>query len=84
MAAEDFLEIIKVSKFMVIDNVPQFNDLNSNQQHRFITLIDIMYDKKIPIAISAEKNLEDFKSSQLLSDPFKRTISRLYELTSTK
>ena len=69
---------------MVIDNVPQFNDLNSNQQHRFITLIDIMYDKKIPIAISAEKNLEDFKSSQLLSDPFKRTISRLYELTSTK
>tara|TARA_A100001234_G_scaffold220469_1_gene233490 strand:+ start:2199 stop:3245 length:1047 start_codon:yes stop_codon:yes gene_type:complete len=84
LAAEDFLEIIKVSKFMVIDNVPQFNDLNSNQQHRFITLIDIMYDKKIPIAISAEKNLEDFKSSQLLSDPFKRTISRLYELTSTK
>ena len=82
LGAEDYLEIIKVSEFIFIDKIPQFDDINSNQQHRFITLIDIVYDKKIPIAVSAEKNLDEFNSSKSLKEPFKRTISRLYELTS--
>ena len=83
LGAEDYLEIVKVSEFIFIDKIPQFDDINSNQQHRFITLIDIVYDKKIPIAVSAEKNLDEFKSSKSLKEPFKRTISRLYELTSS-
>jgi len=83
LGAEDYLEIAKVSKFMVIDQIPKFNDINSNQQHRFITLIDIVYDKKIPIAVTVEKNLDGLTSSKSLKEPFKRTISRLYELTSS-
>ncbi len=84
LGAEDYLEIAKVSKFMVIDNIPKFDDINVNQQHRFITLIDIVYDKKIPIAVTSEKSLEELTSSKSLKEPFKRTISRLYELTSSK
>ena len=83
LGAEDYLEIIKVSESIFIDKVPQFDDINSNQQHRFITLIDIVYDKKIPIAVSAEKKLDELNSSKSLKEPFKRTISRLYELTSS-
>ena len=82
LGAEDYLEIAKVSKFIVIENIPQFNDINSNQQLRFITLIDIIYDKNIPIAITANQNLDQFSSSRSLEKEFKRTISRLYELTS--
>ena len=84
LGAEDYLEIIRVSKFIVINQIPKFNDINSNQQHRFITLIDIVYDKKIPIAVTAEKNLDELTSSKALKEPFQRTISRLYELTSSK
>ena len=83
LGAEDYLEIIKVSESIFIDKIPQFDDINSNQQHRFITLIDIVYDKKIPIAVSAEKKLDELNSSKSLKEPFKRTISRLYELTSS-
>ena len=83
LGAEDYIEIVKVSKFIFIDQIPQFDDINSNQQHRFITLIDIIYDKKIPIAVTAEKNLNELTSSKSLKKPFKRTISRLYELTSS-
>jgi len=82
LGAEDYLEIAKVSKFIVIENIPQFNDINSNQQLRFITLIDIIYDKNIPIAITANQNLDQFSSAKSLEKEFKRTISRLYELTS--
>ena len=84
LGAEDYLEIIKNCKFITIDHIPQFNDINSNQQQRFITLIDIIYDKNIPLAVTAEQNIDQFTSSRLLQNPFKRTISRLYELTSVE
>ena len=84
LGAEDYLEIIKNCKFITIDHIPQFNDINSNQQHRFITLIDVIYDKNIPLAVTAEQNIDQFTSSRLLQNPFKRTVSRLYELTSVE
>jgi cell division protein ZapE len=82
LGAEDYLEIIKNCKFIVINQVPQFSDTNSNQQQRFITLLDVIYDKNISIAVTANQNLDQFTSSRLLEKTFKRTISRLYELTS--
>ena len=84
LGAEDYLEIIKNCKFITLESIPQFNDINSNQQQRFITLIDIIYDKNIPLAVTAEQNIGQFTSSRLLENPFKRTISRLYELTSVE
>ena len=82
LGAEDYLEIIKNCKFIVIDQIPQFSDANSNQQQRFITLLDVIYDKNISIAVTSNQSLDKFTSSRLLEKPFKRTISRLYELTS--
>ena len=84
LGAEDYLEIIKVSNFIIIENIPQFNDDNSNQQYRFITLLDVIYNKNIPIAVTANQNLDQFTSSHSLENQFKRTVSRLYELTSAK
>ncbi len=84
LGAEDYLEIIKNCSFIVINQIPQFNNTNSNQQQRFITLLDIIYDKNISIAVTANQSLEFFTSSRSLEKPFKRTISRLYELTSKK
>ena len=82
LGAEDYLEIIKNCKFIVIDQIPQFSNTNSNQQQRFITLMDVIYDKNISIAVTSNQSLDEFTSSRLLEKPFKRTISRLYELTS--
>ena len=82
LGAEDYLEIIKNCKFIVLDQIPQFNDTNSNQQQRFIILLDVIYDKNISIAVTSNQSLDEFTSSRLLEKPFKRTISRLYELTS--
>ncbi len=82
LSAEDYLEIAKNSKFIIIENIPQFNEVNSNQQLRFITLLDIVYDKNIPIAVTANESLDQMTSSRSLEKEFKRTVSRLYELTS--
>ena len=82
LGAEDYITIAEKCKFVTIDEVPNFNDNNDNQQQRFITLIDIFYEKKIPMMISAHFNQENFTSSNRLREPYKRTISRLFELTS--
>jgi len=84
LGSEDYIEIVKNCKFIAIDNIPKFDDINSNQQQRFITLLDVIYEKKIPMAVTSKLNLDNFSSSRLLEKPFKRTISRLYELTSMK
>ena len=84
IGAEDYLKLAEISKFIAILNIPNFTDVNSNQQQRFITLVDIIYEKKISLMISLEKNLENISSSTKLVEPFKRTLSRLYELTSPK
>ena len=82
LGGEDYLKIAESSEFIIIENVPKFNDINSNQQQRFITLIDVIYDKDRAIAVTAEQSLEKLSSSKSLEKPFKRTISRLFELTS--
>ena len=76
------MSIANVCDFIFIKNLPDFNDSNSNQQQRFITLIDIIYEKKIPLMITSKVNLDTINSAKSLIDPFKRTVSRLYELTS--
>lgn len=83
LGAEDYIEFTKSLKFLLIEGLPIFRDENINQQQRFITLIDIMYEQRISLALTAETTLEKIGSSLKLTSPFKRTISRLFELTST-
>ena len=82
LGSEDYIKISDNCSFIFIDSLPFFNENNSNQQQRFITLIDILYEKKIPLTIRSEVDLKLIKSSKSLVDPFKRTTSRLHELTS--
>jgi cell division protein ZapE len=82
LGAEDYIAIAEKSKFIILENIPNFNNDNMNEQQRFITLIDILYEKKIPILVSCEVSIHDMTSSVKLAAPFKRTISRLHELTS--
>ena len=82
LGSEDYINIANICDFIFIENLPNFNENNSNQQQRFVTFIDIIYEKKIPLMITSEVNLESLGSSKNISGPFKRTISRLHELTS--
>ena len=82
IGAEDYIKIAEVCSFIIIENTPNFNNDNSNQQQRFITLIDILYEKNIPLMITSTLQLNLISSSKSLENAFKRTISRLYELTS--
>ena len=82
LGSEDYIAIANNCDFIFIKDLPDFNEDNSNQQQRFIVLIDIIYEKKIPLMVTSEISLDKINSSKSLIEPFKRTVSRLYELTS--
>tara|TARA_B100000242_G_C43012568_1_gene470797 strand:- start:142 stop:1188 length:1047 start_codon:yes stop_codon:yes gene_type:complete len=84
LGAEDYLNLSNICKHIFIEEIPHFNDLNSNQQLRFITLIDILYEKKITLTLSLDSDLKNLRSSKKHSEVFKRTTSRLYEMTAIK
>ena len=81
LGAEDYINIANDCNHIFIEEVPKFNNENSNQQLRFITLVDIFYEKKIRLTLSLEENFENLSSSNKHSEIFKRTVSRLFEMT---
>jgi cell division protein ZapE len=82
IGSEDYIKISEQCNFISIEDIPSFNDENANVQQRFVTLIDIFYEKKIPLLLSSNHRLNELGSSRRLKNVFKRTISRIYELTS--
>ncbi len=81
LGAEDYINIANICNHVFIENIPIFGDGNSNEQLRFTTLIDIFYEKKITLTLSLEKNLDNLGSSAKHSTIFKRTVSRIFEMT---
>ena len=81
LGAEDYINIAHICDHIFIEDIPIFNNENSNQQLRFITLIDILYEKKIRLTLSLEENFDNLGSSIKHATIFKRTVSRIFEMT---
>ena len=81
LGPEDYINIANICNHIFIEEIPKFNNDNSNQQLRFITLIDILYEKDIKLTVTAEEDLKNLSSSIKHSEIFKRTSSRLFEMT---
>ena len=78
----DYIAMSGFFEWFLIDDIPVLDKNMYNEARRFITLIDIIYEKKNNLVIRAEKNIEDIfilkKNKEL---PFLRTASRIKEMT---
>ncbi len=78
---QDYINIAKNFNIIFLNNVPELNDQNKDSCRRFISLIDMLYENKCSIIILAAKPISTLNSIKILSEEFKRTASRLYEMT---
>ena len=78
---EDYTNIANEFNLIFIEHVPIMNDDLSNQCRRFISLIDMLYDKKSSVVILAESPISLLCEINSLKKEFERTASRLYEMT---
>ena len=81
---QDYINVAKTFNIIFLNNVPELNEQKKDSCRRFISLIDMLYENKCSIVILASKPISSLNSIKTLSEEFKRTSSRLYEMTIVK
>ena len=75
----DYIELASLFDTIFITGITIMQ--NEDTARRFIAFIDEMYDRKINIVISSETPVENLYNGYILKFDFKRTISRLNEMS---
>jgi len=78
----DYLEIANQFHTVILSGVPYMPPRMTNEARRFIWLIDVLYDHKIKLIISAEVPSPDLYTEGQITSEFSRTVSRLIEMQS--
>jgi cell division protein ZapE len=80
LSQNDYIEICKYYRIVVLQNIPIFSADMHNEAKRFKMFIDQAYNQQIILLLSAETNIDKLYLGGKGSFEFKRTISRLYEM----
>jgi len=78
----DYLEIANQFHTVILSDVPYMPPKMTNEARRFIWLIDVLYDHKVKLIISAEVPVTDLYTEGQITGEFSRTVSRLIEMQS--
>jgi cell division protein ZapE len=84
LGASDYLMIARDFHTVVLDGVPVLNHARRNEAKRFITLIDVLYEHRVKLVISAEAAPHKLYHADEGAEAFEfdRTVSRLTEMQS--
>jgi cell division protein ZapE len=78
----DYLELATQFHTVLLSNVPQMAPRLASEARRFTWLVDVLYDRRCKLVVSAEVPPEDLYLDGPLAHEFPRTISRLHEMQS--
>jgi cell division protein ZapE len=78
----DYLELAKRFHTVMLSNVPSMTAEQASEARRFTWLIDVLYDQRVNLIVSAEGPMQTLYRSGPNSQEFPRTISRLREMQS--
>jgi len=78
----DYLEIASQFHTVLLSNVPRLSAGQSSEARRFTWLIDILYDRRVKLVISAAVAPDLLYVAGSLANEFGRTVSRLIEMQS--
>ncbi len=78
----DYLEIATQFHTVILSNVPRMPVSMASQARRFTWLVDVLYDRRVKLILSAEVPAEALYVEGPLSHEFPRTVSRLNEMQS--
>ncbi|HEY5790154.1 MAG TPA: cell division protein ZapE [Gammaproteobacteria bacterium] len=78
----DYLEIARCFHTVLLAGVPAFGPEDDDRARRFINLIDVLYDHRVKLVVSAAAPPTGLYSGTRLAAEFERTASRLIEMQS--
>jgi cell division protein ZapE len=80
----DYLEIASRFHTVILSDVPRMSAAMSSEARRFTWLIDVLYDHKVKLLMSAEVAPEELYTEGMLANEFHRTVSRIIEMQSSE
>jgi len=80
----DYLEIASRFHTVILSSVPRMSVAMSSEARRFTWLIDVLYDHKVKLVMSAEVEPEQLYTEGVLANEFHRTVSRIIEMQSAE
>ena len=78
----DYLEIAQQFHTVILSGVPQMAPRLASEARRFTLLVDVLYDRRVKLVISAAVPAEALYTEGPLAHEFPRTVSRLQEMRS--
>ncbi len=78
----DYLELASRFHTVVLSDVPRMSAAQASEARRFVWLVDVLYDQKVKLLVSAECPPEELYTAGAMSGEFRRTVSRLVEMQS--
>ncbi|HOX90340.1 MAG TPA: cell division protein ZapE [Burkholderiaceae bacterium] len=78
----DYLEIAARFQTVLLSSVPRMSAGQASEARRFTWLVDVLYDHRVKLVISADAAPEELYTSGALAHEFVRTASRLTEMQS--
>ncbi len=79
----DYLEIAQQFHTVILSGVPQMPPRLASEARRFTLLIDVLYDRRVKLVLSAAVPADQLYTEGPLSHEFPRTVSRLQEMRSS-
>jgi cell division protein ZapE len=80
----DYVDLAKRFHTVMLSNVPRMSPKNSDAARRFTWLVDVFYDDRVNLIISAEAEPEQLFTAGEHAAEFQRTVSRLHEMQSVE
>ncbi|MBS0446404.1 MAG: AFG1 family ATPase [Proteobacteria bacterium] len=80
----DYLELATQFHTLLLSGVPQMSPRMASEARRFTWLVDVLYDRRVKLIVSAEVEPEQLYTEGALAHEFARTVSRLREMQSAE
>lgn len=78
----DYLELAQAYHTVMISGIPKMSATQSNEARRFTWLVDVFYDHKVKLIVTADCESDALYTEGVQSSEFFRTVSRLTEMRS--
>ncbi len=80
----DYLELASQFHTVLLSDVPQMPPRLASEARRFTWLVDVLYDRRVKLIMSAAVPAEELYTEGPLAHEFPRTVSRLNEMQSAE
>jgi cell division protein ZapE len=80
----DYVDLAKRFHTVLLSGVPRMSSRQSDAARRFTWLVDVFYDERVKLVVSAEAAPEQLFTEGESAAEFQRTVSRLHEMQSAE